>query len=452
MTDRHLNLFYTYGNSARWEDNFTRAFLLTLKSLAPVHFRLFLRDMLLDEEHQHLRDRIDLRAEDDRLFDLQVSEATREGDPKLTSENGVLVTIDTTGAEELTLEKGSSDGGARVDALVSDAEADVTAVIEVKLGSHQSPDQLARHHTTFFDSAESDPNDVHVAVSWEQVIEYLDSLRRQSVGDREGYILDEFVDYADELGLAPFRGFQEQDFARTRRRTLRKLLQLLMARHGAKLGGSVGSSPAHRLDFDDISENAWIEYDYVDPPVASLRVAIVAGADGIWHARQFKKALQHAPDEFRKGGNVLADEVRGQRPDVEVVWRPKTRYFASRGQDKAPGVARFFAHPENFNGFVSRMLDDRANPCDWIPRHEVETRLADELRGRDLSTGDDGRFPPWEDKNEVLVSSFFHLELLVPRENLVGKGRDATVELLVNLLQPLRTSAVRLNELKNQSR
>lgn len=448
MSDRHLNLFYAYGDAARWEDNFTRAFLIALQSLAPVHFRLFFRDMLLDSRHQELREKIDLRAAAEPVLDLQVSGSSREGDPPLTSENGVLVTIDATAAEELALEHGEARGGSRVDALVTVPDADLTAVIEVKLGNNQSADQLARHHQAFFDADESRPEDVHVAIRWQDVVEYLDSLREQSVSSLERYVVGAFVEFADELGLAPFAGLSERDFRESRRRSLRKLLRLLAARYGSELALDPGRSSPHRLDFTGISENVWM--DYPASPASTLRVSVVGGAAGIWHARRFKALLASRASAFRDVGERLLRSIPEYLERPLVAWRPKTRLFASRGLQSVPPATRFYAHPDNFDSFVARMLDEHRNPCDWIPREEVEGRLGDELKGLDLPRDTQGVYPPWPGKEQVLMNSFFHLEVLLPSDKLVPLGRDETVEVVASLLSALRVTAVELNALKRQ--
>jgi len=447
MPDRHLNLFYPYGDAARWEDNFTRAFLIALQSLAPVHFLLFVRDMLLDSRHQELRDKIDLRAAAEPVLDLQVSGSSREGDPPLTSENGVLVTIDATAAEELALQRGDPGGGSRVDALVAIPDADLTAVIEVKLGDNQSVDQLARHHRAFFDTEESRPEDVHVAIRWQDVVEYLDSLHRQSVSNLEQYVLGEFVDFADEMGLAPFAGLSERDFREPRPRNLRKLLRLLVVRFGPELALAPDRSSSHRLDFTGISENVWI--DYPPTPSSTLRISVVAGVDGIWHARRFKAALASHACAFREVGTTLLRSIQHCLDEPSVAWRPKTRLFASRGLQSFPPASRFYTHPDEFDTFVNRMLDDRYNPCAWIARREAEERLGEELEGRELPRDAHGVYPPWEGKEQILMNSFFHLEILVPSSQVVGLGREETVQLLATLLSSLREAARTLNELKH---
>ena len=99
--DRHLNLFYTY-QTRHLEDNVTRALVITLQNLTPVHLRLFLQDVILTKSSRRLH----LLAEGDFDFSLQVVQSDED---RLSAETGVIVGIN--GGEGRRGEGGGGGGG-----------------------------------------------------------------------------------------------------------------------------------------------------------------------------------------------------------------------------------------------------------------------------------------------------------------------------------------------------
>jgi hypothetical protein len=148
--NKHLNLFYTYRTN-HIEDNVTRAFLITLSRLTPVHLRLFIRDLVLKNKAE-LNRRLQFFAEPDFTFEPQVSVPPDE-DRRLDANNGVIVGINLSGTQALAFEtSGKADlGGARIDALVADNGNDITLIFESKLRDELYCQQIERHFKTFFD-------------------------------------------------------------------------------------------------------------------------------------------------------------------------------------------------------------------------------------------------------------------------------------------------------------
>src|SRR5262245_38542161 len=95
--DRHLNIFYTY-QTHHLENNVTRALIIALRNLAPVHLRLFLRDVILRKKPNAFRQRIQLLTASGFEFDLQVGGPSDEND-KLDARTGVIVGINYSGKQ-----------------------------------------------------------------------------------------------------------------------------------------------------------------------------------------------------------------------------------------------------------------------------------------------------------------------------------------------------------------
>ena len=118
--DRHLNLFYTY-KTHHLEDNVTRALLVTLSNLSPIHQRLFLERVVLKADQKRGDSSPDLLAAHNFVYQLQPS--ALEVDDLLTAENGRLVGITASGSQAIELDPNySSDRKGRPDALFADRE------------------------------------------------------------------------------------------------------------------------------------------------------------------------------------------------------------------------------------------------------------------------------------------------------------------------------------------
>jgi hypothetical protein len=184
--DRHLNLFYTYRTN-HLEDNITRALILTLRNLAPVHLRLFLRDIILSKSKQVIvRERMQLLTDDDFRFELQVSPP----EERLDAKTGVIVGVNYSGAQSPTFDATYlSQGGARPDALVIDAANDFAVLFEIKLSDSLYRKQIERHFHSFFDQSSTTLNQVFVEISWSEIAEFLQRIVRQTVSERERFIV-----------------------------------------------------------------------------------------------------------------------------------------------------------------------------------------------------------------------------------------------------------------------
>jgi len=191
--NKHLNLFYTYKTN-HLEDNVTRALIITLMNLTPVHLRLFFSEVLKRP------DKIHLLADPKFIFDIQVPEPLEE--ERLNEGNGLIVGINYSGRQKLVFDTNSdSIGVARPDALVSDIESELSAIFEAKLWDSLYKEQIQKHYRRFFDQDKTDLAKVFVEITWSEIINFLEKVARQSQNPKEVFVIEQFVEYLDLLGL-----------------------------------------------------------------------------------------------------------------------------------------------------------------------------------------------------------------------------------------------------------
>jgi hypothetical protein len=442
MPENYLNPFKVYG-SRHSEDNVTRAWLATLQELAPAHARIFLHDVLL-ADHPHLRERIDFTSPDPLSFDFQVSQNGHEsGDLKPTE--GALITIDASGDDELTFEGVSADGGARPDGMIIDRGSGVTVILEVKLYARQRASQLTRHHAAFFDTSHSNPEDVRCSVRWTHVAEYMDRMRERGTSEHERFMLTSFVDYAESLGLAPFRGFRDEHFEEQDGTTLRKYMRAVWSTlrdRGLKVEWDEGRAPY--VGFTDRRDNLWVNYE----GRAALRFGIVSGADSKSTCAALKKALEERPDQFDEFGRTLQRQVQQLESAASVAYRPHRRIYFSRFRNwTLPPREQGYTVTDAFEVFRDDMLDDARNPLNRISREKVTERFEKELAAAGKERGPDGLFPPPLDADPVLVQAYLHIGAFVPVAHLLEMDRDTAIELGADLCSMLYRSLEKLEEM-----
>ena len=296
--DGYLNPFHVYGSSHQ-EDNLTRAWLTTLQSLAPAHARLFVRDVLLNGRPE-LQSKINFSAASPLQFDFQIDDVDGET-PDLSPDQGALVTIDASGDEELSFSATSPEGNARPDGLIVDRDSGVTLIIEVKLFGGQQPSQLSRHHNVFFDSSASTPEEVRTAVGWTDAADYLDQLRDRGTSEHERYMLTSFVEYAEHLGLAPFRGFRRRHFQIRDGTTLRKYMRAVNSGlHSSGIDSEWDEDKPNRMFFPERRDNLYIRYDGTE----NFAFGIVSGSGSKSTCGDFKTSVRERNGQIRAAGQI----------------------------------------------------------------------------------------------------------------------------------------------------
>lgn len=231
--NKHLNLFYTY-RTKHLEDNVTRALIITLMNLTPVHIRLFLREVIISklrESKLELLDKVRLLADPNFIFDLQVPEPLE--DEKLCEGNGLIVGINYSGGQQLGFDTSlDSIGGARPDALVSDSESELSVVFEAKLWDSLYKEQIQRHYQRFFDTNRTDLNKVFLEITWNDIVNFFETVAHQSRSQspREVFVIEQFIEYLDLLNLVGFLSFNKSDFAEASSTKLDRFLSFLTNR------------------------------------------------------------------------------------------------------------------------------------------------------------------------------------------------------------------------------
>jgi hypothetical protein len=212
VDNRHLNLFYVYG-AAHLENNVTRALLITLRRLTPVHFRLFLKELIIDELKKlkglsSLCPSFKILADPNpSKFEFFTQMSATNYTPFLTEENGVILGINHSGDQTLELSNSSVDNaGSRPDAIIMDMENELTVVIEVKLSDNLYMEQIERHHRNFFINNGHDKNAVFLEVSWQRIASTLQQILLQSQSPVERMLIQEFLEYLALLNLSGFIG------------------------------------------------------------------------------------------------------------------------------------------------------------------------------------------------------------------------------------------------------
>ncbi len=434
--DRHLNLFYTY-QTRHLEDNVTRALVLTLRNLAPVHLRLFMRDVILRNAQAPLRERVRLLVEGTFEFDLQVTPPDDQGD-RLDATNGVIVGVNYSGIQAPTFDATPNTlGGARPDALVSDTANEITAIFEIKLADSLYREQIQRHFRAFFVQESTSIDQVFVEVTWTEIADFLQRVARQSVGERERFVALEFVQYLDWLKLVEFLGFQPGDFTtqedgQPNHGKLNKFLRQMANSLGAEIGlREYGND--WKLYFEDVPhENVWVEM-----AEHGVNCGVVCGSGKMWRAQRLRDYILANPSELRQ----LLDRLRASvDPNFLIVLRIHAYFRHSRFRTAWLGDLRgVHAYPAGYEAFVETFGDRTLNAFDRVPKTVIQGRFAPEIK-ENLQRGyiqidGQGRFPKWEDIDNFLQYAYFHVDVRIPSTRLVEQRSEDLLKTFKGVLE-----------------
>lgn len=447
MEDRHLNLYYTY-NTRHLEDNVTRAFVLTLKRLAPVHLRLLLRDCLL--EGLPIRNQIELSAKDDFEFDLQRTHVGQLGTVAevhddeeigelLTDSRGFLVGITRSGEVSPTFEMGAGisepplEERGRPDAWIADVANGIAGVLEIKLGDDLYESQLRRHFKSFFDSESTSIQDVFAEVSWDDIAGYLEKLEALTRDQTEREFIREFVDYVDMQGLVEFRSFRESDFMERSRRTrmIRRFLTHIKKQFEGVLEAEIDPRRQEIYFNDNPYENLWLN---LSEEGLCSHIVVGAGKGAKWRSRAYRDVLRDDPDSIRsvldRTKDMLTELSREYSVEVTIELAIHSRFFYTRFQtdylwniadSPKPYTAKTFDH-----WFVPTFTSENKNAYKRITKQAIQQRFSEELAQRTVERDSDGLFPKWDDAQVVLQNCRFSIGVCAAR-NAVASMDPETV-------------------------
>jgi len=349
---RHLNLFYTYHTN-HLEDNVTRALMLTLRSLAPVHLRLFLRDVILKNPAQEsLRARMQVFTISNFDFDLQVTSPSKPD--RLDLMNGVIVGIKYSGTVPLNFSQlVDKAGGSRPDALLSDKANEIAVIFETKLSNSLYQEQIERHFQAFFNTQGISVEQIYIEITWTEIADFLQRVARQSVSQKEQFMALEFVQYLDWLKLVGFLGFSATDFSHPQDGSFydRKLDNFL-AQMVSVQGNQLGLKEYERnwmLYFHDVpNENVWAEMGQ-----DGVSLGIVAGSGKMWRAKQLRDFIITQPNEIR----TMLDRLRNSiDPNFLITLRVHSYFRHSRFRTAWLGdISGVKTYPIDFENFVASL-------------------------------------------------------------------------------------------------
>lgn len=439
--DRHLNLFFTY-NTAHLEDNVTRALMLTLSRLSPVHLRLFIQEVILSKSHNKNRKRLDLLAAPNFTFDLQVTPPDRSEGERLNSRTGLIVGINYTAGQNLSFDTARLREGCRPDAVLIDGENELTLIFESKLTDSHYKQQIQRHCAGFFDS-ETRLKDVFVEIRWTDIAQFFTTLGNRTNDAVEKMVLEEFVQYIDLLNLVDFLGFNKLDFASGNVHKLNAFLVHLRNEVRKICLPLKENSNLQQLWFEDVPyENVWV--DYSDQSDGGLSCGVVAGSGKKRRAEQFRDFVEQQPERFR---TVVERLRRDVAPDLQVCLRIKSVFSFTRFQTaRLRDIRGRNPFPSEYLRFCATLKDREVNTYRRLTKKEINATFHEEIEAQEPELDSDGLFPKWKDANSVLQYCYVHIDVEIPRAELVGKSGTAVVEYVARVVGQCHSAMTRLND------
>ncbi len=210
--DPRRNLFFQYRGPSSEEDEFPRdrqlennltKALVDLLYYAPSAGRAALLSLL--KAHSQTRS-LPMSFQDGQLeVGMQSVPSGVENAPH----RAVMLITAAGSAEMLDKEQLSEDRRGRPDAWVRARRDGSTLLIEAKLGPKVSPRQIQAH----LNAARWPPSAPVIRTTWDEWFNALRHVRSTPVlPPVDCFLLDQFLEYLEVLGMAPFTGFQAQDF------------------------------------------------------------------------------------------------------------------------------------------------------------------------------------------------------------------------------------------------
>jgi hypothetical protein len=202
MSDRHLNLFYSYNRDNELiENNLTRVWIVSLRMLSAEIRSLFLQTLL----------ELPLRKMEKRAPSFDTAHFALQGhfDTRLLKHMAqkYIITIATfRDMDEDAFAQPSKDAGDSIpDAWIFDPEQGYCFLVEAKVGSNPlGARQVISHAKRWLDVSVKDHL---VALTWYDVLNVIQEISIHVTSQQEGLILKEFNQYLGFFGYRLFTGF-----------------------------------------------------------------------------------------------------------------------------------------------------------------------------------------------------------------------------------------------------
>ena len=217
MRGRHHNIFYYYRGRSKStasllaqeeaqhrqvEDNSTKALINVLEHAEPMVTASFLNRFVPSASLDGLTE---------RSYHLQ-------GGPAASDEKTWLLGLSVLGELDPHAPEARPDGGSRIDAAIH-LPGSATVLIEVKVVEYLDPHQLVRHAHEWqiepppADAALWSPDGPWRRARWADVYDWATEARLSAAEPIARFLLDQFCEYLQLVGLAPFAGFRTEHFA-----------------------------------------------------------------------------------------------------------------------------------------------------------------------------------------------------------------------------------------------
>lgn len=220
MTDRHLNLFYSYNHDRELiEDNLTRAFIVSLRMLLPETRHHLLRSLLQHPSKcESTSGPFVASSFHDAQFALQdhiedqINYHVKRNRPLKFAQKWV-VAISTATPEDITATH-EGDGKGRPDGWLYDMDQDYCYLIESKVGANPVNNRQLRRHAKWWFGLEGRDFEEHlICCTWHDVLRAIDTVcelgksHELQLGIQDTAILESLAQFLGYFGYRRFRGF-----------------------------------------------------------------------------------------------------------------------------------------------------------------------------------------------------------------------------------------------------
>jgi hypothetical protein len=206
MSDKHLNLFYTYNRDNQLiENNLTRAFIVTLRFLEKETCNRFLQKLLEDKISRVGIEIPSFHNVDFALQDNIGKQAIKNYQVKF------VLAIASYRFEIADKEEAKTYDDSVPDAWIFDEKQGLCILIESKVGlNFLSKSQIASHAKNWLNIPSNRLAEHLLSISWHEISDLSFTFHKEAVGlnQQEYLILDNFIDYLGFFGYTLFHGIR----------------------------------------------------------------------------------------------------------------------------------------------------------------------------------------------------------------------------------------------------